>query len=117
MDPALTSRQRGQVVRDLASREHQDPDGKKAPVSRRTIDLERVATVPVGHRVGVPRHVPRWIRGERERIIGNCHPDGRELSAAAAEAIGEQLTGQKVQGQAAALTVLRGLLDPLALLD
>ena len=28
MDPALTSRQRGAVVRDLASREHQDPDGR-----------------------------------------------------------------------------------------
>jgi putative transposase len=38
MDPALTSRQRGAVVRDLASREHQDPDGRKASVSRRTID-------------------------------------------------------------------------------
>jgi putative transposase len=38
MDPALTSRQRGQVVRDLASREHSDPDGKKVSVSRRTLD-------------------------------------------------------------------------------
>jgi len=38
MDPALTSRQRGQVVRDLASREHQDPDGKTVSVSRRTLD-------------------------------------------------------------------------------
>ena len=38
MDPALTSRQRGAVVRDLASREHQDPDGRRVSVSRRTID-------------------------------------------------------------------------------
>ena len=29
MDPALTSRQRGPIVRDLASREHAGPDGKK----------------------------------------------------------------------------------------
>src|SRR5437588_558408 len=43
MDPALTSRQRGAVVRDLASREHQDPDGRKASVSRRTIDRWIVA--------------------------------------------------------------------------
>ena len=36
MDPALTARQRGQVVRDLASREHAGPDGRRmAAVSRR----------------------------------------------------------------------------------
>jgi putative transposase len=38
MDPALTSRQRGAVVRDLASREHAGPDGRKVAVSRRTLD-------------------------------------------------------------------------------
>jgi putative transposase len=39
MDPALTARQRGQVVRDLASREHEGPDGRKlVSVSRRTLD-------------------------------------------------------------------------------
>jgi putative transposase len=38
MDPALTSRQRGQLVRDLASREHAGPDGRKVAVSRRTLD-------------------------------------------------------------------------------
>src|SRR6266496_637196 len=43
MDPALAPRQRGAVVRDLASREHQDPDGKKVSVSRRTLDRWIVA--------------------------------------------------------------------------
>ena len=39
MDPALTARQRGQAVRDLASREHQGPDGRKlVSLSRRTLD-------------------------------------------------------------------------------
>ena len=38
MDLALTSRQRGQVVRQLASREHEGPDGRMVSVSRRTID-------------------------------------------------------------------------------
>src|SRR5256885_12302514 len=38
MDPALTSRQRGAGVRDLASREHPDPDGGEGSVSRRTIE-------------------------------------------------------------------------------
>ena len=39
MDHALTARQRGQVVRDLASREHAGPDGRRmVAVSRRTLD-------------------------------------------------------------------------------
>jgi hypothetical protein len=37
MDPALTARQRGQVVRDLAAREHEGPSGRPVAVSRRTI--------------------------------------------------------------------------------
>jgi len=38
MDDALTSRQRGQVVRGLAGREHAGPSGRTVPVSRKTID-------------------------------------------------------------------------------
>jgi putative transposase len=38
MDPALTARQRGQVVRALAAREHEGPSGRPVSVSRRTID-------------------------------------------------------------------------------
>jgi putative transposase len=38
MDPALTARQRGQVVRALAAREHEGPFGTQVSVSRRTID-------------------------------------------------------------------------------
>ncbi len=38
MDDALTSRQRGQVVRDLAGREHAGPSGRTVSVSRKTID-------------------------------------------------------------------------------
>ena len=37
VDPALTSRQRGQVVRDLASREHEGPDGRKNSASSRPV--------------------------------------------------------------------------------
>src|SRR5437879_10436748 len=58
MDPALTSRQRGAVVRDLASREHQDPDGRKASVSRRTID--------------------RWIVARREGGFDALSPSPRQ---------------------------------------
>src|SRR5260370_21506074 len=38
MDPALTSRQRGQIVRELAGREHAGPWGRPVGVSRKTID-------------------------------------------------------------------------------
>src|SRR6266700_3377111 len=38
MDPALTSRQRGLVVRELAGREHAGPSGRTVSVSRKTID-------------------------------------------------------------------------------
>src|SRR6266566_1144045 len=63
MDPALTSRQRGAVVRDLASREHQDPDGRKASVSRRTIDRWIVARREGGFDALMPslRTIQRWL--------------------------------------------------------
>jgi putative transposase len=38
MDPALTARQRGALVRALAAREHEGPFGAPVSVSRRTID-------------------------------------------------------------------------------
>ena len=61
MDPALTPRQRGQVVRDLASREHEGPDGKgKVPVSRRTLD--------------------RWVVARRDGGFEALVPDPRQCS-------------------------------------
>jgi putative transposase len=38
MDPALTSRQRGAIVRELAGREHAGPSGRMVSVSRKTLD-------------------------------------------------------------------------------
>src|SRR5258708_9952224 len=38
VDDALTSRQRGAIVRDLAGREHAGPWGSTVPVSRKTSD-------------------------------------------------------------------------------
>ena len=55
MDPALTPRQRGQVVRDQAAREHEGPDGKrKVSVSRRTLDRWVVARRDGGFEALVP---------------------------------------------------------------
>jgi putative transposase len=54
MDPALTSRQRGRVVRDLAAREHEGPFGAPASVSRRTLDRWVVARRAGGFDALVP---------------------------------------------------------------
>jgi len=54
MDPALTARQRGRVVRDLAAREHQGPAGRPVAVSRRTIDRWIVARRAGGFDALVP---------------------------------------------------------------
>ena len=54
MDPALTARQRGQVVRELAAREHEGPSGRLVAVSRRTIDRWVVARRAGGFDALVP---------------------------------------------------------------
>jgi len=54
MDPALTARQRGQVVRALAAREHEGPSGRPVSVSRRTIDRWIVARRAGGFDALVP---------------------------------------------------------------
>lgn len=55
MDPALTARQRGAVVRDLASRGHPGPGGKAmVTVSRRTLDRWVVARRDGGFEALVP---------------------------------------------------------------
>jgi putative transposase len=38
-DPALTSRQRGRMVRELAAREHAGPGGQPVRVTRWTLDV------------------------------------------------------------------------------
>ena len=37
-DPALTSRQRGAMVREIAGREHEDPSGRRVRLTRWTLD-------------------------------------------------------------------------------
>ena len=84
MDPALTSRQRGQVVRDLASREHQDPDGKKVSVSRRTIDRWVVARREEGFEglVPSPRQCPPRLGTETEELAAGLKMENPARTAA-----------------------------------
>ena len=62
MDPALTSRQRGQVVRDLAAREHAGPSG-------RTVSGVPQDDRPVDHRAPRRAGLMRWCprRGSARR--------------------------------------------------
>ena len=69
------------------------------------------------HRVRVPRLAACRVGREREGVFGHLDAEGTGLGAAALEPLLEELAGQQVQGQDAALSVLRCLLDVLALLD
>ncbi len=78
MDPALTARQRGAVVRDLASREHEGPDRKrKVPVSRRTLD--------------------RWVVARRDGGFEALVPEPRQCAPRTDEEIVELAAGLKME--------------------
>jgi putative transposase len=80
MDPALTSRQRGQVVRQLASGEHAGPDGRMVAVSRRTID--------------------RWIVARREGGFDALVPSPRQCPPRAGTETEELAAGLKMENPA-----------------
>jgi putative transposase len=85
MDPALSARQRGAVVRDLASREHAGPDGKRrVPVSRRTLDRWVVARRDGGFEALVPESrqcVPR-TDGEVVELAAGLKMENPQRTAA-----------------------------------
>jgi putative transposase len=80
MDPALTSRQRGQVVRDLAAREHTGPDGRPVSVSRRTLD--------------------RWVVARREGGFDALVPSPRQCPPRAGTQTEELAAGLKMENPA-----------------
>jgi putative transposase len=90
MDPALTSRQRGQVVRDLASREHAGPDGKKVSVSRRTLD--------------------RWVVARREEGFGGLVPSPRQCPPRLGTDTEELAAGLKMENPARTAAQVRRIL-------
>ena len=91
MDPALTSRQRGQVVRDLASREHEGPDGnRKVPVSRRTLD--------------------RWVLARRDGGFEALVPEPRQCSPRTGEETVELAVGLKMENPARTAAQVRRVL-------
>ena len=61
-DPALSTRQRGRMVREIASKAHEGPFGEPVTVSRGTID--------------------RWIRAWREGGFAALAPPARQVTPA-----------------------------------
>ena len=66
-------------------------------------DPAGVPAVSVGHGVGVPWRPPRRIGGERVRVFRHGHAELGRLGAAALEPLAEQLTGEQVQREQAAV--------------
>ena len=65
-DPAHSTKERGKMVRELASREHTDPFGRRVRISRQTIDRWiRDWVLALG--VCAPR---RWDRANRPNAAG-----------------------------------------------
>ena len=77
-DPAHSTKERGKMVRELASREHTDPFGRRVRISRQTID----------------RWIRDWRAGGFDALVPNprqctpAHP-GRGAGAGGGAAAGE----------------------------
>ena len=74
-DPALTMRQRGRMVREIAARAHQGPFGEPVAVSRATID--------------------RWIRAWRSGGFAALAPPARQVMLRTDAAVLELAAGLK----------------------
>ncbi|MGH8919919.1 MAG: DDE-type integrase/transposase/recombinase, partial [Actinomycetes bacterium] len=90
MDPALTARQRGALVRRLAAREHEGPSGRPAAVSRRTID--------------------RWIVARREGGFDALVPALRQCSPRTDPDVVELAVGLKLENTARTAAQVRRIL-------
>jgi putative transposase len=90
MDPALTARQRGQVVRDLAAREQQGPSRRLVAVSRRTLD--------------------RWIVARREGGFEALVPEPRQCAPRTDADVVELAAGLKMENPARTAAQVRRIL-------
>jgi putative transposase len=90
MDPALTSRQRGQVVRALAGREHAGPSGAAVSVSRKTID--------------------RWITARRAGGFDALVPSPRQCSPRTDPQVVDLAVGLKKENPARTAAQVRRVL-------
>ena len=90
MDPALTARQRGAVVRQLAAREHEGPSGAPVSVSRRTID--------------------RWVVARRAGGFDALVPAPRQCAPRTDDEVVELAAGLKMENPARTAAQVRRIL-------
>ena len=90
MDDALTSRQRGAIVRELAAREHAGPSGRTVSVSRKTID--------------------RWITARRSGGFDALVPAPRQCSPRIDPQVVELAVGLKKENRARTAAQVRRVL-------
>src|SRR4051794_41455349 len=71
-DPGLSSKARGRLVREIATREHTDPAGRRVRVSRDTLD----------------RWIRAWRRGGFDALVPDPRQSGPRLPGEAIETAG-----------------------------
>ena len=91
MDPALSARQRGQIVRGIAGREHAGPFGGTVPVSRKTVD--------------------RWITARRAGGFDALVPAPRQSSPRTDTQVVELAVGLKKENPARTAAQVRRVLQ------
>ncbi len=89
-DPALTVRQRGRMVRQIAARAHEGPFGEPVTVSRSTVD--------------------RWIRGWREGGFSALVPPARQVMLRTDAEVLQMAAGLKRENPARTAAQVRRIL-------
>src|SRR5947209_14414760 len=89
-DPGLSTRQRGRMVREIASRAHEGPFGEPVIVSRGTID--------------------RWIRAWREGGFAALAPPARQVTLRTDAAVLDMAAGLKRENPARTAAQVRRIL-------
>jgi putative transposase len=89
-DPGLSSKARGRLVREIATREHVDPAGRRRRVSRDTLD--------------------RWIRAWRRGGFDALVPDARQSAPRLPVEVIEMALGLKRENPARTATQVRRIL-------
>jgi putative transposase len=89
-DPALSTRQRGRMVREIASKAHQGPFGEPVTVSRGTID--------------------RWIRAWRDGGFAALAPPARQVTLRTDAEVLEMAAGLKRESPARTAAQVRRIL-------
>jgi putative transposase len=89
-DPALSTRQRGRMVREIASRAHEGPFGEPVTVSRGTVD--------------------RWIRAWRDGGFAALAPPARQVTLRTDAEVLEMAAGLKRESPARTAAQVRRIL-------